>query len=91
MDELHQMMNIFLTIIGILPPYMENFKVFGPYFGINFGVLRFGESSDSRRFVKVRAGFVVTAPRAASACFLFVRCDVMFFSRAASRGARALR
>ncbi len=38
------MMHIFITIIGILPPPMEIFKVFDPYLGMTLKILRLRES-----------------------------------------------
>jgi hypothetical protein len=39
-----QMMHIFITIIGILPPPMEIFKVFDPHLGMTLGILRLIDS-----------------------------------------------
>ncbi len=38
------MMIVFVIIIGILPPYIELFKAFSLYLGINFEILRFDKS-----------------------------------------------
>jgi hypothetical protein len=35
-----RMMNTFIIFIRILPPQVEIYKVFEPYLGINFGILR---------------------------------------------------
>ena len=48
------MMHIFITIIGILPPPMETFKVFDPYLGMTLDILRLMESMP-RVSIRVRA------------------------------------
>lgn len=44
------MMNLIIIVIGILPPYMEIYKAFRPYLGINFRTLRLAEWVDSALF-----------------------------------------
>jgi hypothetical protein len=40
------MMIVLVIIIVILPPYIELFKAFWLYLGINFEILRFAKSID---------------------------------------------
>ncbi len=50
------MMHIIITFIGILPPYIEIFKVLDPYLGMTFETLRLAESRRERS-IRARAGF----------------------------------